>query len=399
MSIQSLGRRFATSYREISAISPPFKPWKAYANWARANYELWARSGKVRARPLKLTVDPTNICQLRCPLCPTGYQVQDRGRGRASLHVFEHLMEEIGDYLFFIDFYNWGEPLLSPQLADLVALAHDKGITTNVSSNLSLRLSDERIRSIVTSGLSSIVCSIDGTSQETYETYRRRGKFDLAFGNMRRIIEMRNSLGLRRPVVSWQFLVFRFNQHERERAVQLAREIGTDRLTFLAPYLDDDRFPLSPTDRTLISKWTSEDPAFNRYDATHSEYAGQGAKVRHRCDWHYVSTAINWDGSVAPCCTVFEKKDDFGYLNYDGGDTYMSIVNNAKFRSVRDQFAGRSTERNGLVCERCPTPSLMRYAPQLNRRIVMLLLTQIALSFRRSLGLAPTPPKVGLPTG
>jgi hypothetical protein len=78
--------------------------------------------------------------------------VQDRNRGQVSLHVFEHLVEEIGDY-------------------------------------------------------------------------------------MRRIIEIRNSPGLRRPVVSWQFLVFRFNQHEREKAVHMAREIGADRRTFLAPYL------------------------------------------------------------------------------------------------------------------------------------------------------------------
>jgi MoaA/NifB/PqqE/SkfB family radical SAM enzyme len=393
MSVQSLARRFATSYREISAIAPPFKPWKAYANWARANYEMWARAGAVRARPLKLTVDPTNICQLRCPLCPTGYQVQDRKRGHANLHVFEHLIQEVGDYLFFIDFFNWGEPLLSPQLTDLVALAHDKGITTNVSSNLSLKLSDERIRRIVTSGLSGIVCSIDGTSQETYGTYRRGGKFDLAFGNMRRIIEIRNGLGLRRPVVTWQFLVFRFNQHEREKAARMAREIGTDRLTFLAPYLDQDRFALSPEDVAQVRQWTTDDPAFNRYDATHPEYVGQGAKVRDRCDWHYISTAINWDGTVAPCCTVFSKKDDFGRLNYDKGDSYMSIVNNAKFRSVRDQFAGRTSEGKGLVCERCPTPSLMGYASHVNRRIVMLLLTQVALRFQRGLGLGFVPPK------
>ena len=96
---------------------------------------------------------------------------------------------------------------------------------------------------------------------------------------------------------------------------------------------------------------------------------------------------------MAPCCTVFSKKDDFGRLNYDKGDSYMSIVNNAKFRSVRDQFAGRTTERQGLVCERCPTPSLMTYATHVNRRIVMLLLTQVALKFKGGRGLRSVPPK------
>ncbi len=61
-------------------------------NWARANFELMTRASVVRARPLKLTFDPTNYCQLKCPLCPTGARVHDRDRGRAQLHLFEHLM-------------------------------------------------------------------------------------------------------------------------------------------------------------------------------------------------------------------------------------------------------------------------------------------------------------------
>jgi hypothetical protein len=45
--------------------------------------------------------------------------------------------------------------------------------------------------------------------------------------------------------------------------------------------------------------------------------------------------------------------------------------------------AGRVPERTGLVCERCPTPSIMRYAPQLNRRIAMLILAQAANAVRQ----------------
>jgi len=82
-------------------------------------------------------------------------------------------MDEVGDYVFFLDLFNWGEPLLDPNLEELVRIASARRIVTNVSSNLSLPLSDERIESLVKSGLCQLVVSLDGTSQETYQNYRR----------------------------------------------------------------------------------------------------------------------------------------------------------------------------------------------------------------------------------
>ena len=59
--------------------------------------------------------------------------------------MFRRLMEQVGDYVFFVDFYNWGEPLLNPHLEDFIRIARDYKISSFVSTNLSLRLSDARI--------------------------------------------------------------------------------------------------------------------------------------------------------------------------------------------------------------------------------------------------------------
>ena len=170
-------------------MQPPLKGLRAYANWMLANYEIWAGVSRIRARPLKLTVDPTNVCQLRCPLCPTGLQVQDRATGHSQNEMFQRLIEEVGDYVFFIDFFNWGEPLLNTHVEEFIQLAHKKRIISHISTNLSLPLSDERINRIVMSGLNEIIISLDGASSDTYATYRRRGDFELVYENMRRIIE------------------------------------------------------------------------------------------------------------------------------------------------------------------------------------------------------------------
>lgn len=381
--------RLRARYREVAGIAPPMKGPRAYWNWAIANASMALRTSRLRARPLKLTFDPTNLCQLECPLCPTGLRIQTRGGGRADLQLFERLMDEVGDYLFFIDFYNWGEPLLNKNLEAMLRLAAHKKIVTFISSNLSLPLSDERLHSLLTSGLSELIVSIDGASQQTYSTYRREGNFDLALENLRRIMAMKKQYGLTRPVVAWRFYVFRFNEHEIEAARRLAAEIGVDRIVFGTPFLDDGRFPLSPADREKMADWASTLPEFNRYQPEHPEYEDPRAPMekRTRCDWHYISTAINPDGGVSPCCAVFEKETDFGTLA--SGASYMDVVNGEPFVAIRDRFAGRRSEPTGLVCERCPTPAIMDYGRIMNRHIAMFTLVQLAEAALRPLRRRP----------
>jgi len=360
-------------FSEVSGLQPRLRHPKAYVNWLRANYELLTRSGTIGARPLKLTFDPTNYCQLRCPLCPTGARIQDRDRGRAQRHVFEHLMEEVGDYVFLLDFFNWGEPLLNEQAEELVSIASRRNIVTFLSSNLSIPMNDQRIGRLVDSGLSQLIVSLDGASAATYGTYRRVGRFDLVLDNMKRVLAARRARGMTTPRVNWQFLVFRFNEHEIETVRRMADDLGVDSVTFRAPFLDEGRVPLSAADKTAVGGWAPTRLEFNRYDE--ASPAHTVVPARPRCGWHYMSTAINWDGTVAPCCTVFEKRDDFGQLSGAGGD-YMSIVNNAKFRAVRDSFAGRGAgadgaDPQGLVCLKCPTPFLMDYHSHVNRQILL----------------------------
>lgn len=389
MGIVNSWTRIRDRYRNLASVEPELKPASAYINWARTNWEMWRRTSKIKGHPLKLTFDPISVCQLRCPLCPTGRRLQDRGSGHAKLHIFQHLMDEIGDELFFVDFYNWGEPLLNKHLEDMIEIASSKRIMTSMSSNLSLPLTDERARKLVGSGLGELICSLDGSTQETYATYRRRGDFKLAVENLRKIVQAKKELGSSRPSIIWRFYVFNFNEHEVEDARALAEEVGVDRFVLGSPYLENDQFEMSADERAEARSWAPNDPQRNRYHSSHPEYADPAASatIRSRCDWHYLSTAINPDGGVAPCCAVFKKAHDFGSLE-EAGDPptsvpYMNVLNNPSFVAIRDRFAGRSDEPTGLVCEECPTPDLMSYGEIMNRQVAFLTLVSIVESVRR----------------
>jgi MoaA/NifB/PqqE/SkfB family radical SAM enzyme len=370
---------YGERYRQVARMRPRLKGPRAYVNWLRSGFELWAGTSRIGARPLKLTMDPTNVCQLRCPLCPTGLQVHDRESGHAQLHMLEKLLDEVGDYLFFIDFFNWGEPLLNTHLEDFINLANSRNVLSTISTNLSLQLSDDRIRRLVTSGLREMIVSLDGASSETYQVYRRRGKFDLVCENMRRIVDMKRRLGSSSPLVTWQFLVFGFNEHEVEKARILAAEIGVDRILFRPAFLDVDRYPLPPEEKEAMAGWRPKDALYQIQSSSEAD-----SKPHSRCGWHYTSTAVNWDGTVAPCCTLFEKRHDFGSLDVSG--SYMDVVNNEAFRSVRERFAGKRKQPVDLVCEHCPTPSIMNYNRFLNRQILLFTAVGLIESIRRLVG-------------
>src|SRR5215467_1461709 len=93
----------------------------AYENFLTSKYEMWTGAVHVQSRPYYLIVDPTSHCQLRCPTCPTGVEnasrksggnVRFRRRTFLSEEIYDAVLDELGDYLFLIMFYNWGEPLL-----------------------------------------------------------------------------------------------------------------------------------------------------------------------------------------------------------------------------------------------------------------------------------------------
>src|SRR5215831_18010103 len=81
----------------------------AYANFLLSKYEMYRGEVSVKSNPYYLLVEPSDVCQLRCPTCVTGIENQSK-RGdtlekvifrnkRAVLNseLFDALMDELGE--------------------------------------------------------------------------------------------------------------------------------------------------------------------------------------------------------------------------------------------------------------------------------------------------------------
>ena len=141
---------------------------RCYGNYALSLFGLV----RITHMPTFVSVEPANICQLRCPECPVGQKnlqspISNLQSPMMSREVWERVLEQIRETAHTIQFYFQGEPLLNKDLPQMIAEAHEAGLYTIVSTNAQA-LTPELAKSLVTSGLSRIIISMDGLTEESY---------------------------------------------------------------------------------------------------------------------------------------------------------------------------------------------------------------------------------------
>jgi MoaA/NifB/PqqE/SkfB family radical SAM enzyme len=119
--------------------------------------------------------------------------------------LFKKVIDELAPSLSYLTFYFQGEPYLHPNFLELVKYAADKNIYTATSTNAHY-LNDAAAKKTIESGLDRLIISIDGTTQETYEAYRKGGKLDKVIEGARNIVRWKKELKSITPFVVFQFL-------------------------------------------------------------------------------------------------------------------------------------------------------------------------------------------------
>jgi len=91
-----------------------------------------------RTGPSTLMVEPTNVCNLHCPACPTGAGILNRPPRAMSFDEFKGILNQALDppgYLRRVTLFNYGEPFLCKDLLRMVRYAADRGLETFTSTN------------------------------------------------------------------------------------------------------------------------------------------------------------------------------------------------------------------------------------------------------------------------
>lgn len=359
-----------------------------YAKYRNLLMALQARRNRdfeVHALPFDLTIDLTTSCQLHCPYCAVGNETMSRTKLIMKDSMYARILQSIGEPCFIIWYFSTGEPLLHKRFADLVATSKDREIFSVISTNLSLRLSDESLTKLLTCGLGMISVSIDGATPESYVQYRRGGDFNLVADNVRRLVEIKKKLGATYPLIEWRFLRFRHNEHEEALARELAEEWGVDLLEFwggAAPPEDSPHADGVYATSVPLNGPSLTGPALDRLAKAQAErgilsrlvpgYAVGGTidlkKATPRCDWLYYSGMIYPDGRVGPCCIINDQERDFVQSVADY-ENYSEVYNSPMHVASRRSFV--TGEKAGTACDTCPNPPAQHYQFRMKMRGIL----------------------------
>ena len=213
-----------------------------------------------------------------------------------SIDNYRQILAQIAPYAHTLQLFWQGEPLLNPQLPEMIRIAREAGLYTIVSTNAQA-LDPSMAQALVQAGLNRIIISMDGWTQATYEQYRRGGDVEKVKQAVRYLREARNLSPFTfhlSPFIELQCLYLRTNEAEWGTFRREYKSLGADRLTMKTAQLYDyeQGSLLMPSD-PRCSRY--------RYDAKLGRFVLK-RRLHNRCYRLWSGCVVDIHGNMFPCC-------------------------------------------------------------------------------------------------
>ncbi len=254
--------------------------------------------------PIHLDVETTNVCNLRCPFCAVTFKNWGPyRRGYMDLPLFQKIIDEgVENGLCSLKLSLRGEPMLHPNLFEMIRYAKEKGIM-DVYFNTNATLLDEyKANQLIDSGLDRISISFEGTTKEVYERYRVGARYEDVLLNIKRLRTTRDKQGLSYPQIRVQTVLLPELAESFPRYVEFWQSIADE-----VSYLDARREAPGDDHRGLVANWA--------------------------CPFLWQRMAILWDGTLLPC------------LMHGISDFSLMSLGNVKEVSIKEMWQSEKVSR------------------------------------------------------
>lgn len=296
---------------------------------------FWAyRTGAtaVPQLPVRLWIESTSRCNLRCPYCPNK-EIEKADHGFMALDRFKSIIDQVAGHAYDVNLFHRGEPTMHPKLPEMVAYARTKGLYTRIHTNITL-MSEKKARALIEAGLDFMSCSFDGYTKEMYERNRVGAKFEWALDHLTRFLELKRDLKAKHPFTTLQVMEI--------GAPATKAELKRTRRAFF------DRFRGLPLDRVVLRNphnWAGD---VFMPDLSRDALLADGRRFTP-CTFLWYSSTIYWDGTVTACPQDFFGKLGMGDLEEK---PLREIWNDTRLVQLRQQMATGDVPKD-LPCYTC----------------------------------------------
>lgn len=294
-------------------------------------------------KPKKIRLDMTSFCQLKCPACPMSYLSINEKRGYVHIEQFKKLLDE-NSWIQEIELANHGEVFLNPDLLEIFEYAFNKNVSLTIDVGVNLNnVKDNVLEGLVKFKIKSMKVSIDGASQETYQQYRIGGNFDIVMLNIDKINEYKKQYSSDFPKLNWTFIIFGHNEHEIEKAKEIAH---SKRMSFTPKLNWDSRF--SPINNIeYVKKITGfKQTSIEEFKSSNKEHVHF---LQNMCNTMWTAPQINTDGEVFGCCRFIRKP--FGGNAFTDG--LENVINGDEIKNARLMLTGLIPDTGNNMCSEC----------------------------------------------
>lgn len=245
--------------------------------------------------PRRIRLDICTLCQLNCTDCymrRSNYGIVKPGY--LSFNIFKKFIEN-NPCIEEIEISNSGEIFLNPDLKKIIVFSHKKHIRLTANNGVNLnKVDDTVLETLVKYQFYSLNISIDGASNQVYQSYRRNGNIENVFQNIKKINFYKQLYKTKYPLLNWQYIIMPKTDDisEIHKAKSLAKELGMS-ISFKKTWSSD----YIPQNKKELEKETGL--KFNKNTPFSFEWKP--------CYELWNAPQINWDGRLLGCCTTYLK--------------------------------------------------------------------------------------------
>lgn len=232
---------------------------------------------------LTLQIEPTRECNLNCKICVRRHLEEKRG-----FLSFEHFKQILDAYNFrFVGLHGWGEPLLNPELFDMLRYAKSQGVITNLTTNGTLV--EDHVMDIFDSGVNDLAFGI-----------YRVDFLDRFQSGLEKLLNERSRRNLKTPKIYFDITIYRDNLDEIFDLIEIAMDLGVDAVIL------HRLFNIYRVDGDV--EYITKEEEEKLFQDVRNLSKEEGYKIylprKHTLPCIYVKKCIfvTWDGKVTPCC-------------------------------------------------------------------------------------------------
>lgn len=269
--------------------------------------------------PEVVEIFPSNFCNYHCPHCRFRL-VHGPTTSFMEFETISKLLYELkGKQTKFIELSGGGEPLLHPNIEEIIELLISLDLRVGLITNGSVLINNDQLVSKLLKCCNWIRFSVDGFAKETYQKVHGLDDFDinLLFDTISKFVQKRNDL----PRIGLKILLSKPNQKDAILAIRKAKELKVDYLQL--KYLSfPEEMVLSDRKQSAITKKIKKEIK-KGYENLVVDLvpAYKGAPpVYQKCLMTFLHPLIDWDGRIYICAFFDHRKEQHSIGNVsDGG--------------------------------------------------------------------------------